>query len=544
MFFLYLKVFNNARQHRWNRYLALFGASWYGLHTANAETINYIYQRADSLSTLMVIAGFVLYSYLPKLRNRYIYLIPVIIGMFIKEPTVMFAPILFFYISLFDRQYSISDVLKPKNFTNVLRDSLPAFIVCIALSIFVFTMMSNTYAPGGASRFNYMITQPFVILRYFVTFFLPFNLSADTDWKLITSISDARVIIGVMFIAVMLSVACIASRKQETRPVTFGILWFFLALIPTSSIIPLAEVMNDHRMFFPFAGLMISVCWAAGLFIIKNEKSVQGNYPVKILVVIAALGILGGHAYGTHQRNKVWHTGESLWYDVTIKSPGNGRGLMNYGLTQMEKGNYQKAHEYFERALTLTPYYSHLHVNMGILKGAMNKPVEAERYFKNALRYNPNNPESYFYYARWLASQNRNEEAVPLLQKALQISSAHNFARSLLNKILAGPKEQKSFLEKAEEIAKASPTPENYLNLSLQYYHAKRFEDSIKACKKALSIKPDYFLAYNNICSAYNEMKMWDRAIEACEKGLKINPDFELLKNNLARAKSQKALQK
>ena len=52
---------------------------------------------------------------------------------------------------------------------------------------------------------------------------------------------------------------------------------------------------------------------------------------------------LAAYAAGTYQRNRIWRNEESLFYDVTIKSPANGRGLMNYGLTQMEKGETQKA---------------------------------------------------------------------------------------------------------------------------------------------------------------------------------------------------------
>jgi protein O-mannosyl-transferase len=543
MFFLYLKIINAARRHEWNRYFALFAVSWYGLHTANAETINYIYQRADSLSTLMVVAGVLLYAYFPKWRRRYLYLIPVVLGMFIKEPTAMFAPILFCYVMLLEKNYSLQDSFKLKNIFSGIKETLPAFIVCFALSLFVKSMMSETFIPGGMSRFHYLITQPFVIMRYFIAFFLPFNLSADSDWELIRNIFDVRVIVGVFFILSMLCGAYISSKKQETRPIAFGILWFFLALVPTSSIIPLAEVTNDHRMFFPFVGLMFSVSWTFGLMIIKNENLIRKSSIARALIIVLAVGILGGHAYGTHQRNKVWHTAESLWYDVAKKSPGNGRGLMNYGLSQMEKGNYLEAQEYFEKALALTPHYATLHINLAILKGAMNQPVEAERYFKNALQYGPNEPGSYFFYARWLKTQNRGAEAAAFLQRALQLAPAHVDAQKLLDEIIARREIITSPAKQAEAADMAKLTPENFLNLSLQHHNAGRFRDSITACQKALRIKPDYYPAYNNICAAYNEMKMWDKAIEACEKGLQIRPDYQLMNNNLARAKSQKALQ-
>ena len=74
----------------------------------------------------------------------------------------------------------------------------------------------------------------------------------------------------------------------------------------------------------------------------------------------------GGLAWGAHERNKVWHTEESLWYDVTVNSPRNGRGLMNYGLTQMELGRYEAALDYFNRAAVLNPNYYTLEVNLGM----------------------------------------------------------------------------------------------------------------------------------------------------------------------------------
>jgi tetratricopeptide (TPR) repeat protein len=405
------------------------------------------------------------------------------------------------------------------------------------------SQMWKTSSGPAYSVFSYFITQPFATVHYVITFFLPFNLSVDSDWSVIDNIFDDRVIIGFLFVCAMLYIAYINSKKKETRPISFGILWFLIALVPTSSFIPLSQVINDHRVFFPFVGLVLSVCWALGLLIIKNEKTVLSNSFAKGLIIVIAVGILGGHAYGTHLRNKVWETPESLWHDTVIKSPGNPRALLNYGLIQMGKGNSQKALEYLQKALAINPQYPYLHVNLGILKGMTNEPVEAEKYFKNALKFEPNNPEFHFHYARWLLSQNRRDEAISLLQRALQISPGHILSQNLLSEILSHPKAQKTAVEQAKEMAKSNPTAEEYLNLSLQHYNAGRFEDSIKACNRALEIKSDYDLAYNNMCAAYNALKIWDKAIEACEKGIKINPDNQLLKNNLAQARSQKALE-
>src|SRR3989304_2429227 len=55
LFMMIYKIFNMSVEHKWNKYFALFATGFFMLHTANAETINYIIQRAESFSTLMVI---------------------------------------------------------------------------------------------------------------------------------------------------------------------------------------------------------------------------------------------------------------------------------------------------------------------------------------------------------------------------------------------------------------------------------------------------------------------------------------------------------
>ena len=112
--------------------------------------------------------------------------------------------------------------------------------------------------------------------------------------------------------------------------------------------------------------------------------------------------LLIGSAYGTYQRNKVWKTEETLWRDVSEKSPGNGRGLMNYGLALMAKGDYADAEKYFLKALNLNPNYATLQINLGVLNAATGNTVQAEDFFKKAVSLQPRDPEAYFYYATLL----------------------------------------------------------------------------------------------------------------------------------------------
>jgi tetratricopeptide (TPR) repeat protein len=480
----------------------------------------------------------------------------------------VFAPLLFIYVLFFEEKISLTEVLKAKSrpkIASALKKTAPAFILCLALFLFVRNIESPTATTGGTSLFSYIITQPFVMLHYFITFFLPVSLSADTDWTPLPGIMDVRFLIGILFIAGLFYAAAVTSRDEKTRPISFGILWFFICLLPTS-LIPLAEVMNDHRLFFPYVGLAMSVCWAIYLAVAKfrpSSMSEKKYYRAAALIMLLVLAI---YACGTYERNRVWKTEETLWRDVTEKSPKNGRGLMNYGLALMARADYRGAETYFTRALEFNPQYSYLHTNLGILKAAAGATAEAEHYFKNAISFGPNYPECYFYYARFLKDQGRNNEAIVDLKKALELSPGHMEARYMLMSLYFETDDISHLKELAEEtlrifpddrqsaqyltaltdgkprltISKELNTPEGYLNLSLKYYQAKQYRKSIEAASQALKLNPGYALAYNNICAAYNELKQWDRAIEAGEKAVRLAPDNQLARNNLLWAKKQK----
>jgi Flp pilus assembly protein TadD len=237
---------------------------------------------------------------------------------------------------------------------------------------------------------------------------------------------------------------------------------------------------------------------------------------------LAILLILSVNGYATFQRNKVWKDEETLWHDVSEKSPRNARGLMNYGNTLMAKGDFGGALDYFHRALSISPQYSVLLINLAVAEAATNQGAIAEQHFKEALQLAPSSPDSYTYYARYLLSHAHTEEARALLRRALELSPTNVDARELLTQAEGQiPNEP------------AGQTPESYLALSLQFYRQERYAEAIAACRTALDLRPNYAEAWNNICAAYNKLGRYAEAAAACEQALHYKPAFELARNNL-----------
>ncbi len=538
---------------------ALFAVALYGLHPAMAETVNYIIQRGDLYSTMLMVASLALYALRPDLRKLGIYLLPLALALITKQPAAIFPAILFAYILLFEK------AARPRE---ALVACLPSLAVVAAMLWLQTRMMPATFAPGIISAHDYIVTQPWVALHYFLMFFAPVALTADTDQTAFTTIFCPEGIAGVLFLAALVWAIWQSARRPEWRPVSFGLAWFLLALIPTS-VYRLSELENDHRMFLPFVGLALAA-GGAGLLLVRNRTRVPAALAAAALLILAAC------AWGTHQRDRVWRDEESLWRDVAIKSPRNGRGLMNYGLTLMAKAQNAEALNYFQRALQFTPNYFILEINLAIVYGELRQDAEAERHFRRAMQLAPNDEQPPYYYGRWLMTRGRVAEAIPQFQASIvhnrdyldpryALMQAYTdigmqpLAKSLAADTLelspgdalamryyrgqAAPEALPDPIGAAETAAKQSPTPENYLNLSLAYHQAKRFRDCIRAAEEAIKLRPDFPEAYNNIAAAHEDLGEWDAAIAAAREAVRLKPDFQLAKNNLAYSEQQKVAQ-
>jgi len=421
MFALFRHILDLASPAPFNLYIALFATALYGVHPAIAETVNYIIQRGDVYSTLAVVAGLFVYVRWPARRNQFLYLIPVALGLLSKPPALIFPAILFVYLLLFEDARPVRTLAR----------CLPSLLLSAAFAALAGFMTPKSYNAGAWPASDFRITQPLVALRYFRNFFQPLYLSADTDHVAESGILHGYAWLGFLFVFGLIVAAVWCGRRRELRPVAFGIWWYLLALLPTS-VFPLAEVENDHRMFFPFVGLALSVSYAAALiYEPRTRRQILRTGAVGAIVLTAA-------ACGTWQRNIVWHNEESLWYDVTVKSPKNGRGLMNYGLTQMTKGDYTRALDYFNRALAFTPNYYVLEINLGVANGAIHRDEEAERHFLRAIELAPRDADALYFYSSWLKDHNRPNEAIRNLNDAIAANPGYLNARYLLMSVYAG----------------------------------------------------------------------------------------------------------
>ncbi len=532
MLALFRHILRFASTEPWTDWAALFAVALYGLHPAMAETVNYVIQRGDLYSTLLVVAALAFYALAPRLRRFGIYLLPLALALIAKQPAVIFPAILFAYVFLFEERRA----------GKALRRCVPS-IVAVGLMLWLQTrMMPATFMPGIISEHDYLVTQPWVALHYFLMFFAPVGLTADTDQTAFGTIFCVEGIAGVAFLLALLGAIYAAAKRKELRPAAFGLAWFLLALIPTS-VYRLSELENDHRMFLPFVGLAMAVSWCAALAMRRihaeqadDDSAVRradsggvrlGNARAQWSVAQRGNALARCDDQEPAQRPRV----DELRADADVQRPDTRGSELLRARSQvhaqlLHSGN-QPGHRLRRPASgrgrrgALLPR----HAACAGRRAAqlLLRPVAGDA--RTAAR----SPAA-------IPGRDCPQPGLPgpalcadagLLGCRNAVGGERDRGGYLQNgatgdvtalRFLNGQAVAEALPDPsavAEALVKLAPTADNYLNLSLAYDRAGRFRDCIQAAEQALKLRPGFALAYNNIAAAHMDLGEWDAAIAA-----------------------------
>ena len=141
----------------------------------------------------------------------------------------------------------------------------------------------------------------------------------------------------------------IASLRR--RPwLAFGILWFFLQLAPTNSVVPRLDVANDRQLYL--------ACW--GLFLALAVQVEWPRFGVALVCLAFAAASVG--------RQLDYRDEITLWEASVRSSPWNARAHNNLGYAYYLAGRKAEAKRAFQTALFLDPAAKKARLNLGLLK--------------------------------------------------------------------------------------------------------------------------------------------------------------------------------
>ena len=173
-----------------------------------------------------------------------------------------------------------------------------------------------------------------VVLSYFRLLVLPYHLNFDPDYPLYQRLSHPEILLSLLVWMVFATAAFRILKRRERDIaedlVAFSIIWFPLLLCVSSSVVPLPDLMSEHRTYLP------SLAFCAGMTAYVHTLC-RHLTPAGIRgVLVAVCSVLVLFSLLTMQRNNVYSSRLSLWADTAAKSPNKARPALALGNVYQE----------------------------------------------------------------------------------------------------------------------------------------------------------------------------------------------------------------
>jgi protein O-mannosyl-transferase len=361
--------------------------------------------------------------------------------------------------------------------------ALPSIIVFVLIVALIIKLNLLPAETEDISRSNYFLTQLSVVINYLKVLILPLNLNLDYEYPLTTTFFDIKTILYLIVIIALFFLAFLLIRKQPL--ISFSIFWYFIALSVESTIIPIRDLMVEHRLYLPMFSYALLIANVAFLFKPFSRKILL----FVILVMFFTNSILA------YQRNELWNDPIALWTDTIEKSPHKIRPQFFRGFMFMHNNQIDNAITDFKDVVLRDSTYYRAYDNLGVAFQDKNDYQTAIKYHDKAIKFEPNSPYAYNNRASAYIFLGKYDEALNDLEKAIHISKDYADA---------------------------------YYNFGYIYFAKMQFQDAIKYFSIALELDPSSSEIYNYLAYSYSELGNTGRARDIINtmisKGITPNP--------------------
>jgi|UniRef100_UPI00378501AA cytochrome c-type biogenesis protein CcmH/NrfG len=232
---------------------------------------------------------------------------------------------------------------------------------------------------SAINHWHYILTQFTVLAHYLRLMFWPFGLNLDPQWPKYESLWQGPVLMSLgVLLGLVAASGWLYRRFRGDVRLAMGFvftLWYFVTIAASSGLVPLPDMMAEHRSYLPSVGIFVLVCCLLDcLRGVLPARAVWLRHAVPVALVLIATTLL---AWRTVDRNTLWSTAEILWKDTVAKSPGKFRTWGNLGAAYSNNGKDDKAVECYRAALKIEPRFQNGILNLSNSLLRLNRPKES-----------------------------------------------------------------------------------------------------------------------------------------------------------------------
>jgi tetratricopeptide (TPR) repeat protein len=557
------KATQNKLLHERSGWIASTTMALFLLHPVQTQTVSYVIQaRLEGLASLFVLAciGLFLAAYSVESKGvRGILLTLTTLLGFISCGTkeiVIVAPFLMLAVDWFFVAQGSWDSFKKRLWFHVIFTTVILFSLLYYLKPqfffdvlgFKITTPNNRgniltdNAMDSIRPLHYLISEFKVILHYLWIFLWPLGISVEYDWKLASSFFSPDAFLPLVVLLSIAAYVIYLIRENKLPHVAFGLIWFFVAIAPRSTIIPSPELVCDYKTYLASVGWLFLLSVGIVFLIDKvttlylaNSLSKVPRYAFELAAVAILAFPLGG---GTMQRNLVWSTSIAFWQDVVIKAPLKARAHNNLGVAFSEEGRFDEAIPYYLQAIKLDRVYSDPWSNLAVAYSVKSEDDKAIAALQEALRIFPNYPEAYNNLGTLFIKKKEYDQAEKLLRQAIALRAHYGKAWFNLGRLYLEQNKQEEAWTFFSNATKGDlDTAEGYHILGQISMQLKKYTEAAAAFENAARLGANTPQVAFNMANAHFMSANYQRAGELYAQLMQIAPGDPRFAYNLAESK-------
>ena len=353
---------------------AFWTAALFLLHPIATETVTYISGRPTGLMTCCYLAAFLLFlvargtgpSGWRWTVTACSAAVCLALSLLAKETAVVFPALLLVY-EIVARRGAADDGRADqtrRSRTITLHVALGGTVVAFLAAAALHARYAYLFRYGlGLRGFGENLVTQVTAVAYSLSLFVwPPRLNFDHDMAVSATVMAPRALASLFLLATMLGSAVAAARRLPL--LAFGVLWFFIHLLPTNSVFPRYDVLSERNLYLPSLGLYLAAVvavsalgrQATGWVDRRRAATAHRTRWTRWLSPALAALLVVGLAIATAARNRLYADPVLFWSDAVRKSPAKARPHTNLGHAWFEAGQIDRALDEFRAALALDPF--------------------------------------------------------------------------------------------------------------------------------------------------------------------------------------------
>jgi tetratricopeptide (TPR) repeat protein len=539
-----------------------FVAALFAIHPLHVESVAWIAERKDVLSTFFWMLTLGAYSYYvenPGFRRYFFVLLFFVLGLMAKPMliTLPFVLLLLDYWPLrrfgeinprqkvqtealktvtsdqqkkkSKKKNTVKEILEAKKTDHpeykwsliypLLWEKIPLFVLALLSSIVTYFAAQSAGAVHSESIPLFIrIGNAFIsYIAYIGKMIWPSNLvvfypyaKLMIPWQVLGSI--------LLLIAITLVVIW---RVKKFPYLAVGWLWYIGTLVPVIGIVQAgSQAMADRYTYIPLIGLFIMLAWGV------PELLKKWKYGKEMLFAASALSIVCLSVISWKQVG-YWQNNFTLYDHALVVNDNSWLAYDNRGVAYYSQGRYKQAIEDFNRAIEIKPRHEKTYNNRGNAYQTLGGYRQAIDDFNKAIEVKPDFPEAYNNRGNAYLFLGNYKKAIEDMNKAIEIKPDYATAyNSRGNACQALGNYHQAIEDYGRAIENKPRYAEAYYNRGTAYNKLGNYQRAIEDLNRAINLKPDYPEAYVNRGFAYKGLGNYQQAIEDYGSAIQIKPDY------------------